>query len=166
MASFVVYVVVNERKLIMISSGAMYLIVKDFDKSVQFYKMLLEREVSAQNMNRFAIFNIDGFRLCIMNGYFDFENPDKVTTKGKVYEEYDDCVKIAEMKNTGKVVINLSTKDLKNEYDRICEIGIGIKITEIRYINARNPYYYFSMKDLDDNTIEITGPYDEMALGK
>ena len=32
----------------------------------------------------------------------------------------------------------------------------------VRYINARNPYYYFSMKDPDDNTIEITGPYDEM----
>lgn len=24
-----------------------------------------------------------------MNGYFDVENPDKVTTKGKVYEEYE-----------------------------------------------------------------------------
>ena len=32
-----------------------------------------------------------------------------------------------------------------------------------RYINARNPYYYFSMKDPDDNTIEITGPYDEIG---
>ena len=101
-----------------------------------------------------------GHRSTLHRNYFDAENPDKVTTKGKVYEEYDNCVKIAEMKNTGKVVINLSTNDLKNEYDRICELGIGSKLTEIRYINARNPYYYFSMKDPDDNTIEITGPYD------
>ena len=50
---------------------------------------------------------------------------------------------------------------LKKEYDTICELGIGNKLTEIRYINARNPYYYFTMKDPDDNTIEITGPYDE-----
>ena len=146
----------------MITSGSIYLIVKDFEKSVQFYKRLFERDVTAQNMNRFAIFDIEKLRLAIMNGYFDFENPDKVTTKGKVYEEYDDCVKIAEMKNTGKVVINLSTNDLKNEYDRICKLGIGSNITEIRYINARNPYYYFSLKDPDDNTIEITGPYKEV----
>ena len=36
---------------------------------------------------------------------FDSEHPDKVTTKGKVYKEYDDYVSIAEMQNTGKVVI-------------------------------------------------------------
>lgn len=147
----------------MISQGSIYLIVRDFDKSVQFYKLLFERDVTAQNMNRFAIFHIDGLCLSIMNGYFDSEHPDKVTTKGKVYEEYDDCVRIAEMQNTGKVVINLSTDDLKREYNRICALGIGSKYTEIRYINARNPYYYFSMKDPDDNTIEITGPYDEIG---
>ena len=111
----------------MITKGSIYLIAKDFDKSVHFYKLLLEREVTAQNMNRFAIFNIDGLYLSIMNGYF----------------------------------INLCTDDLKKEYDRMCALGIGSNLTKIRYINARNPYYYFSMKDPDDNTIEITGPYDE-----
>lgn len=145
----------------MISQGSIYLIVRDFEESVQFYKLLLERDVTEQNMNRFAIFNINGLCLSIMNGYFDSEHPDKVTTKGKAYKEYDDYVSIAEMQNTGKVVINLSTNDLKKEYDRICALGIASKQTEIRYINARNPYYYFSMKDPDDNTIEITGPYDE-----
>ncbi len=94
------------------------------------------------------------------------KNPDKVTTKGKTYEEYDDCVRIAEMKNTGKVVINISTNDLKkNNMIGYVPWGIGRNITEIRYINARNPYYYFSMKDPDDNTIEITGPYDEIGGG-
>lgn len=96
-----------------------------------------------------------------MNGYFDAGHPDQVTTKGKAYKEYDDFVRIAEAQNTGKVVINLSTNDLKKEHDRIHALGIGSKQTEIRYINARNPYYYFSMKDPDDNTIEITGPYNE-----
>lgn len=146
----------------MITQGSIYLIVKDFDKSVQFYKMLLERDVIAQNMNRFAIFNIDGFCLSIMNGYFDFENPDKITKKGKSYKEYDDFVSIVK-KNACKVVINLSTNDLKKEYERICELGMCSNQTEIRYINAGNPYYYFSLKDPDDNTIEITGPYDEIG---
>lgn len=147
----------------MISQGSIYLIVRDFDKSVQFYKLLFERDVISQNMKRFAIFNVDGLCLSIMNGYFDSEHPDKVTTKGKVYEEYDDSVHITEMQNPGKVVINLSTDDLIKEYNRICALGIGSRRTEIRYINAQNPYYYFSMKDPDDNTIEITGPYDEIG---
>lgn len=145
----------------MISYGSIYLIAKDFERSVQFYKSLLERDVTAQNMNRFAIFHVDGLCLSIMNGYFDAEHPDQVTTKGKTYKEYDNFVGIAEAQNTGKVVINLSTNDLKKEHDRLCALGIGSKQTEIRYINARNPYYYFSMKDPDGNTIEITGPYDK-----
>lgn len=42
----------------MITYGSIYLISKDFDKSVQFYKLLLERDVTAQNMNRFAVFSV------------------------------------------------------------------------------------------------------------
>lgn len=145
----------------MISYGSIYLIVRDFEKSVQFYRSLLEWDVAAQNMNRFAVFHVDGLCLSIMNEYFDAEHPEQVTTKGKTYKEYDDFVGIAEAWNTGKVVINLSTNDLKKEHDRIRTLGIGSRQTEIRYINARNPYYYFSMKDPDENTIEITGPYDE-----
>ena len=49
----------------MISQGSIYLIVRDFEESVQFYKLLLERDVTEQNMNRFAIFNINGLCLSI-----------------------------------------------------------------------------------------------------
>ena len=117
----------------MINTGSIYLIVEDFEKSVEFYKLLLEKDVLGQNMNRFAIFGIDKLCLCIMNGCFDKENPDKVVTKGKYYQEYG----------------------------RLKKLDIGYNMTEIRYINARTPYYYFSLKDPDDNTIEITGPYTE-----
>lgn len=144
-----------------ITTGSVYLIVKDFDKALEFYRQILESDVVAQNMNRFAIFGMKGLNLSIMNGYFDVENPDKVVTRGKYYKEYDDCVGIAESENSGKVVINLSTDDLQREYDRIAGLGIGNCVTEIKYINAKTPYYYFSLKDPDDNTIEITGPYDE-----
>lgn len=145
----------------MIQFGSVYLIVKDFSKSIEFYKALLEKDVDAQNMTRFAIFNVNGLCLSIMNGYFDTENPDKVVTKGNSYDGYDDMVAIAEKANCGKVVINLSTDDLEKEYQRIQKLGIGEDITSIRYINAKNPYYYFSMKDPDGNTIEITGPHEE-----
>lgn len=145
----------------MIQFGSIYLIVKDFSKSLKFYKALFEKDVDAQNMTRFAIFNLNGLCLSIMNGYFDAQNPDKVVTKGDRYEEYDNIAAIAEKANCGKVVINLSTDDLEKEYQRIQRRGIGENITTIRYINAKNPYYYFSMKDPDGNTIEITGPYEK-----
>lgn len=145
----------------MIKTGSIYLIVKDFEKSLEFYKLLLEKDVSGQNMNRFAIFDIDKLRLCIMNGCFDKENPDKVVTKGKYYQEYDNMDEILEKENPGKIVINLGTDDLHKEYDRLKKLDIGYHMTDIRYINARTPYYYFSLKDPDDNTIEITGPYKE-----
>ena len=40
-------------------------------------------------------------------------------------------------------------------------MGLGSDLTEIRYINAGTPYWYFLLKDLDGNTIEITGNYNE-----
>lgn len=96
----------------MINFGSIYLVVKDFQKSLEFYKSLFEKDVTAQNMERFAIFNVNGLCLSLMNGYFDAQNPDKVVTKGKYYSEYDDYMKIAKADNTGKVVINLNTDDL------------------------------------------------------
>ena len=145
----------------MIKTGSIYLVVKDFEKSLEFYKQLLEKDVSAQNKTRFAIFNVNGLCLCLMNGYFDAKNPEQVTTAGKYYEEYDNMVAIAEQENPGKVVINLGTDDLKAEHERISGFGIGQDLTEIRYINAGSPYYYFCLQDPDGNTIEITGPYEE-----
>lgn len=145
----------------MINYGSIYLIVKDFNKTVEFYKSLFEKEVAAQNRDLFAIFNVDGLCLSILNAYYDMQNPDKVITRGKYDSEYDNYVEIAETGNTGKIVINLNTDDLQKEYNRIRQIKIGNHISEIKYINAKNPYYYFCLKDPDDNTIEITGPYEE-----
>lgn len=140
--------------------GSVYLIVKDFNRSVEFYKKLFDKDVSSQNMDRFAIFNIDGLCLSIMNGYFDRDNPEKVEHKGTMYSEYDDMAAIVELTNSKKIVINLCTEDLNKEYRRICNLGIGSDITEIRYISAGHPYWYFSMKDPDENIIEITGEYN------
>lgn len=139
------------------TNGSIYLIAKDFEKSLEFYEKILEIPVLGKNMDRFAIFNLNGFCLNIMNGFFDKENPEKVIREGRYYPEYDDLDEIAKAPNSGKCVINLSTEDLQKEHDRILELGITKNLTEIRYINARNPYYYFSCKDPDDNIIEVTG---------
>lgn len=141
--------------------GSIYLVVKDFDKSVSFYEKVLDMEVSAVNGKRFAMFNYNGLNLCIMNGYFDFENREQVITRGEYWEIYDNFKKIADSTNTHKVFINLGVENLKEEYGRIKELDIAENLTPIRYINVFSPYWYFTFTDPDGNPVEITGGYTE-----
>ena len=60
----------------MLETGAIYLIVRDFEQSLSFYKQLLEKNVSSQNKTRFAIFNVGNLCFCLLNGKFDAEHPD------------------------------------------------------------------------------------------
>ena len=60
--------------------GSIYLVVRDFDKSLDFYEKILEMKVSATNGKRFAIFNNDGLNLCLLNGYYDELYPEKKET--------------------------------------------------------------------------------------
>lgn len=139
--------------------GSVYLIVKDFNKSIQFYEKLLAMSVSAQNMQRFAQFEFDGKNISIMNGYFDITNPDLTVHKGEYVEEFDNLVAIAESKNTHKFVLNFWTDDLENERVRIDKLNISNKLTKIKFINNVCPYFYFQLTDPDGNIIEITGQY-------
>lgn len=141
--------------------GSIYLVVKDFDKSVSFYEKVFDMKVSAANGKRFAMFNNSGLNLCLMNGYYDSENPGQVITKGEYWEIYDNQSEIADSVNTRKVFINLGVEDLKAEYNRIKELGIATQMTEIRFINVFSPYWYFTFMDPDGNPIEITGGYTE-----
>lgn len=38
-------------------------------------KKYLTKKVNAINGKRFAVFNLDGLNLCLMNGYYDFLHP-------------------------------------------------------------------------------------------
>ena len=141
--------------------GSIYLVVKDFDKSLDFYEKVLDMKVSATNGKRFAMFNNPGLNLCLMNGYYDEQFPEQKETRGPSYDEYDNMSKIANSTNTKKVFINLGVEDLDKEYQRILDLGIGINMTPIRYINAFSPYWYFTFMDPDGNPIEITGGHKE-----
>lgn len=57
-----------------------------------------------------------------------------------------------------KFVLNFWVEDLKKEYNRLKALNIG-EMTEIRKVNEG--YYYFHLKDPDQNVCEITGTYDE-----
>lgn len=142
--------------------GSIYLVVRDFDKSVSFYEKVLDMKVSATNGKRFAMFNNEGLNLCLMNGYYDDKNRSQIITKGDYWEVYDNHSKIADSDNTRKVFINLGVEDLCAEYERIKGLGIAEQLTPIRYIEVFSPYWYFTFIDPDGNPIEIAGGYTEI----
>lgn len=139
--------------------GSIYLIVKDFAKSIEFYEKLLEMPVSKKNMDRFAMFNFHGQCISIMNAYFDTHNPDKVIHKGKFDEYFDDLVEISNLPNSRKAVLNFWDEDLRREFKRVKELNISNNITDIKYVCNVSPYYYFQLTDPDGNIIEVTGKY-------
>lgn len=139
--------------------GSVYLIVKDFQKSIKFYEALLDMNVTSQNMDRFAQFEFEGKNISIMNGYFDAKNPELTVHKGEYVEVFDDLVAIAQSENTHKFVFNFWTEDLEKERQRIEKLGISNMMTKIKYVNNVMPYYYFQLMDLDGNIIEVTGAY-------
>ncbi len=141
--------------------GSIYLVAKDFAKSVSFYEKILDMKVSATNGTRFAMFNNEGLNICIMNGYFDSNHPTEIIRKGEYFPAYDDMDSIADSDNTRKVFINLGVPDLSAEYDRISLLNIARNLTPIRYIEYVSPYWYFTFMDPDGNPIEITGAYKE-----
>ncbi len=54
--------------------GSIYLIVNDFEKTINFYEKLLGIPVTSKNMSRFAQFVFEGHNISIMNGHFDTDH--------------------------------------------------------------------------------------------
>ena len=145
--------------------GSIYLVVNDFEKSVDFYEKLLEIPVTSKNMNRFAQFVFEGHNISLMNAHFDTQNPDKVVHKGEWTEVLDDLQSIAISPNTHKFVLNFWDEDLRSEHERVKALNISEKLTGIKYVCNVQPYYYFQLTDPDDNVIEVTGAYVPNAGG-
>ena len=141
--------------------GSIYLVVRDFERSLDFYEKVLDMKVSSVNGTRFAVFQNEGLTICLMNGYYDVQNPEKVVKRGGYYPTYDDQHTIADSENNRKIFINLGVADLRAEYERIKCLGIANSLTPIRFIQVFSPYWYFSFQDPDGNPIEVTGAYAE-----
>lgn len=139
--------------------GSVYLIVNDFKKSIDFYEKILQMSVSAQNMDRFAMFSFEGHCIALMNGHFDTDNPDKVVHKGEYSQLFDDMKSMAKAPNTHKFVLNFWDEDLQKEYERIKALNITDNLTKIKYVCNVSPYYFFQFTDPDGNIIEVTGAY-------
>lgn len=119
--------------------GSIYLIVRNFEKSISFYEKLLSMDVSTRNCgNKFAEFYFDNKCLALMN---------ESNLSGHHYGEGD-----------YKFVLNFWVEDLEKECKRLRQLNIG-EMTEIRKVNEG--YYYFHIFDPDHNVCEITGGYNQ-----
>ena len=117
--------------------GSIYLIVRDFEKSISFYEQLLSMMVSTRNCgNKGAEFYFDNKCLALMN---------EDNLQGHHYVDGDH-----------KFVLNFWVEDLEKEYNRLKVLNIGA-MTEIEKVNEG--YYYFNVIDPDNNVCEITGGY-------
>ena len=138
--------------------GSVYIVVKDFQNSIDFYAKLLGIPLSSENNGRFGSFYFEGHCISIMNGLFDTENPDKVTHKGGVAGSETLC-DIALAPNTHKFTFNFSADDLRASHGRIKALGIAEDLSRVKYVCYVAPYYYFTLSDPDGNLIEVTGKY-------
>ena len=143
--------------------GSIYLIVNDFEKTLDFYEKLLEMPVTSKNMSRFAQFVFEGHNISIMNGHFDTDHPDMVVHKGEHSETMDNLLEIALAPNTHKFVLNFWDEDLRSEHERVKGLNLSENLTKIKYVYNVSPYYYFQLTDPDGNVIEVTGAYTPMT---
>lgn len=119
--------------------GSIYLIVKDFEKSVKFYETLFNTKVGdrCRTGNKFVEFYIDNKCLSLMN-------------------EDNVIGHCTDLNSPYKFVQNYWVEDLVTEHNRIKSLHIG-KVTE--HLEAHPAYHYFHLTDPDNNIIEITGTY-------
>ena len=119
--------------------GSIYLVVKDFEKSVAFYEKFFGLSVSdrCRSGNKFVEFYIDGKCISLMN-------------------EENLIGHCTSLDSPYKFVQNYWVEDLLTEWQRVKALNIG-NVTEIR--EAYPTYHYFHLTDPDNNMIEVTGGY-------
>ncbi len=135
--------------------GTTYICCGDIQKSVDFYKALLQEEPEKSNgrwvqfSNGIALYNRLYDSEMITSGKSSNFNKAYISSYSKNIDEYKNSL----------VVFNFVCEDLKSEYERLKHINIG-EVSELMYVNVDFPYWYFNIMDPDGNTIEITGPYE------
>lgn len=119
--------------------GSIYLIVKDFERSVEFYEKFLGVKTGdrCRSGNKFVEFYFDNKCISLMNES----------------NLIDHCT---DLNSPYKFVQNYWVEDLLSEYERVKSLNIG-EVTEI--LEAYPTYSYFHLTDPDNNIIEVTGGY-------
>lgn len=119
--------------------GCIYLVVKNFERSIEFYEKFLQASVGdrCRSGNKFVKFYIDGKCIALMN---EDNLIGHCTSPDSPY----------------KFVQNYWVEDLGMEWERVKALNIG-EVTEI--LEAYPTYNYFHLSDPDNNVIEVTGGY-------
>ena len=106
--------------------------------------------------------HIDGYREeLILNGMaFDEELIKQNKTDEHFNEAYLTDFACKQKAVNTMVTFNYECEDLRYEYERLKKLQIG-KLSDLRYVNIKAPYYYFTIEDPDGNELEVTGPYHE-----
>lgn len=140
--------------------GTTYICCGDIQKSVDFYKALLQEEPEKSN-GRWVQFSVE---IALYNRLYDAEiiNDEKDSQFNQAY--VDNYSKYIDKFQNNLVVFNFVCDDLKSEYERLKHVNIG-NVSELMYVNVDYPYWYFNITDPDGNTIEITGPYECWRTG-
>ncbi|ERJ11897.1 VOC family protein [Haloplasma contractile] len=144
----------------MLQLGSTYLYVNDMDKSLDFYEKLLDIKVTSRNFNRWAQFNFGGNCIALMNQSFDAERFKNNEHLDEYSEDYLDEYRDFHITYGNNFVLNFYIEDLKAEYERLKTLNIG-QLSKMMYLNVAGPYHFFTIKDPDGNTIEITGNLKE-----
>lgn len=107
------------------------------------------------NENRWIQFGC-GNSFALYNAEYDEELISNKQGLDHFNEEYLNTFKIEkhEKRMNTIVVFNFYCDDIHAEYDRIK--GLGIEVSELKYVNIFKPYWYFTIHDPDGNEIEIT----------
>lgn len=138
--------------------GTTYICVNDMEKSLNFYKLLLQKEPLYRNSDRWIAFGC-GNQIALYNKKYD-EKLLRESNGIHFNQAYiDDFFKEDNPKKNNIVIFHFEVADLKREYERIKSLKIG-EVSEIMYVNVHMPYYYFNVTDPDGNILEITGGYE------
>ena len=137
--------------------GTMYIFVGNLDKSIEFYRLLLQEEPLYANDDRWVQF---GNKIALYNKAYDEKIIGREPSEKFNQAYLDDFYKSNGTPKNNLVVFNFEVDDLKHEYRRLKNLNIG-DVSELMYVNVHRPYWYFNIIDPDGNILEITGRYEQ-----
>lgn len=137
--------------------STIYVIVKDIEKSTNFYRKLLQEEPLYNNDDRWVQFS--NF-IALYNKNYDkkFINDKSSERFNEVYIK--DFVADKGVPENNIVIFNFEVENFVFEYKRLKDLEIG-EVSDLMYVNVHMPYWYFNIIDPDGNVIEITGQYTQ-----
>lgn len=137
--------------------GTMYIFVGNIEKSIEFYRLLLQEEPLYTNDDRWVQFSN---KIALYNKAYDDKIIGREPSERFNQAYLDDFYKSNGTLKNNLVVFNFEVDDLKYEYQRLKNLNIG-DVSELMYVNVHMPYWYFNIIDPDGNVLEITGPYEQ-----